>query len=342
MGSAEDYTAAMSALRAPLDVDPSVRELVRYATLAPSGHNTQPWRFQPFRDEIRITPDVSRRTPVVDPDDHHLYVSLGCAAENLALAAQARGRAGEARLAEGGAGGLVLDLARGAVTVSPLLEAIPRRQSTRGEYDGRPVATPDLALLEQVARTPGVDVALITDRPRLDRFRDLVIAGASAQMADPAFVAELAEWMRFNPRAALKHGDGLYSAASGAPVLPTWLASPLFKLVFQPQPENEKHDRHLRSSAGVAVFTGARADPGHWIAVGRACQRFALQATSLGLRTAFVNQPVEVANLRAGLADLAGAPGARPDIVMRFGRGPTLPMSPRRPVDAVIDPVTAG
>ena len=69
---------------------------------------------------------------------------------------------------------------------------------------------------------------------------------------------------------------------------------------------------------------------------GRACQRFALQATALGLKHAFVNQPVEVASLRPELAALVGMPGRRPDIVMRFGYGPVLPYSPRRPVEAVL------
>ena len=75
---------------------------------------------------------------------------------------------------------------------------------------------------------------------------------------------------------------------------------------------------------------------------GRACQRFALQATALGIKTAFVNQPVEVARLRPELAALAGLPGRRPDIVMRFGRGPAMPFSARRPVEEVLSPDMPG
>ncbi|MEO5621100.1 MAG: Tat pathway signal protein, partial [Cypionkella sp.] len=77
-------------------------------------------------------------------------------------------------------------------------------------------------------------------------------------------------------------------------------------------------------------------DPEHWVLAGRACQRFALQATALGLKHAFLNQPVEVPELRAGLAALVGLPGRRPDIVMRFGRGAAMPFSARRPVEAVM------
>jgi hypothetical protein len=142
--------------------------------------------------------------------------------------------------------------------------------------------------------------------------------------------------MRFNPAAALEKGDGLYSAASGNPALPTWIGAPMFDLVFQAKAENEKYVRQMQTAAGAVVISGDSADPEHWVSVGRACQRFALQATALGLKNSFVNQPVEVPELRDELAALAGLPGKRPDIVIRFGRGPDLPKSPRRPVEAVI------
>jgi hypothetical protein len=79
-----------------------------------------------------------------------------------------------------------------------------------------------------------------------------------------------------------------------------------------------------------------RDDQEHWVRAGRASQRFALQATALGLKHAFINQPVEVAALRPRLASLVGLPSRRPDLVMRFGYGPMMPFSPRRPVKAVL------
>ena len=66
-----------SCQRAALAADPELRGLIRYATLAPNGHNAQPWRFRAQDGGIAILPDLTRRTPVVDPDDHHLFVSLG-------------------------------------------------------------------------------------------------------------------------------------------------------------------------------------------------------------------------------------------------------------------------
>lgn len=335
MGSSSDYAARMARLRLPL-ADPALAgDLIRYATLAPNGHNTQPWRFRLDSRRIAIMPDFSRATPVVDPDNHHIFVSLGAAAENLALASAARGLPGVVRY-DPGEGVVRFDFDRGPAVPSALFDAIPKRQSARTDYDGRAVGAADLAVLAAAAAVPGVDLVLLTDRIRIDHLRDLVLAGNSAQMADAAFVRELKSWLRFNPRQALRSSDGLYSATSGSPALPDWLGPQAFDWLSTAAVQNQTYARQIRSSAGIAVFVGAAADPAHWVAVGQACQRFALQATALGLKHAFINQPVEVAALRPELAALVGLPGRRPDIVMRFGYGPAMPWSPRRPVAAVM------
>lgn len=329
------YSEAAARMRAALAATPSLPELVRHATLAANGHNTQPWRFRLAPGRIDLLPDFTRRTPVVDPDDHHLFVSLGGAAENLAIAAAGRGIGGRVAIHPDGRGAAFLP-GQGGSDHARLAPAIPRRQSSRTEYDGTPVEPDVLRLLEAAAAEPGVRMALLTDRPQRMQVRDLVVAGNGAQMADPAFVRELRAWLRFSPEQALARGDGLFSACSGAPVAPEWLGRRLFDAFFTAEAENDKYARQLASSSGVAIFAGDRADPAHWIAVGRASQRFALAATAAGLRCAYVNQPVEVPALRRDLARLAGFPDRRPDLVLRFGRGPALPWSPRRPVRTVL------
>ena len=338
MGTMKEYNASAAAARTILAPAPEMPEYIRYATLAASGHNTQPWRFRIGGSQIEILPDFSRRTPVVDPDDHHLFASLGCAAENLALVASARGRDGELRFDPENGGSAVLALGRSAGASSLLFDAIPSRQSTRREYDGRQVSAADLRTLAAAAAIRGVDLILITDRPQATRVRDLVLAGNTAQMADAAFMRELKSWLRFSPREAIESGDGLFSAASGSPILPAWLGPRVVSLVLKPAAENDKYARQVASSAGLAVFVSQRNDPAHWFLAGRACQRFALQATALGLKCAFINQPVEVPELRPALASLVGLPGRRPDLVMRFGYGPALPFSARRPPGRLILP----
>lgn len=336
MGSMPGYDAEAAALRAPLPTSAVPADLVRLATLAPNSHNTQAWRFTLGENQIAIQPDFSRRTPAVDPDDHHLYVSLGCAAANLEIAAAATGRPGDTTFDPAGDGTVVFTHEAGPSAPTPLLDAMLVRQSTRAEYDGTPVSPTDLTTLTTASATPGIDVHLVTDRAQIGQVRDLVVAGNSAQLADPAFVRELKAWLRFNPAQAMATRDGLFSAGSGNPTLPTWLGNVAFDLTYRADSENARYVQHLDSSAGVVIFIGDQADPEHWVRVGQACQRFALQATALGLKTAFINQPVEVPAVRGQLASLFGLGEKRPDIVMRFGYGPLLPYTLRRSVDDVM------
>ena len=312
-----------------------VIELVRYATLAPSSHNTQCWKFAVVDDEITILPDWSRRTPAVDPDDHHLFVSLGCATENLVQAALAHGLAGGVRF-DASSDAIRVKLAPAQALASPLFKAIPERQCTRGDYDGKPLSNEELLLLEAAGTADGVRMLLLTERSAMERVLDSVVEGNTAQMADPAFVKELKAWIRFNGVDAVRTGDGLFSVSSGNPSIPGWIGDLAFGLLFTPKRENDRYARQIRSSAGIAVFVGRVADKSHWIDVGRCYERFALQATALGIRNAFVNQPVEAPSVRPLFASAIGLAGQRPDLVVRFGCGAALPPSLRRPVQAVL------
>lgn len=316
--------------------DAAFSELVRMATLAANGHNTQPWKFRLDEQRITILPDLTRRTEVVDPDDHHLYVSLGCATENLVIAAAAHGHASAVEIQSAVRPQIAIDLSSGVPTPGPLYQAIPLRQSTRSAYDGRAISSEDMRLLEDAAQEDGVSVLFFTSDADLDAITEFVVAGNSAQMDDPAFLRELRDWLRFSPARAIESGDGLFAATSGNPVVPEWMGGTLFDMVFSKEAENKKYTDHMRSSAGVAVFVGERDAAESWIKVGRCFERFALQATALGIRNAHLNQPIEDLATRPEFARWLGMPDRRPDLVVRFGRAPALPMSPRRPVSAVL------
>jgi hypothetical protein len=224
----DDYNAALAATRAALSANPSLQELVRFATLAPNGHNTQTWQFRVGTDRIDIQPDFARLTPVVDPDNHHDFVSLGAAAENLALASAARGYRADISFDPTGPGAVAIALEQSRPVDTTLFQAIRHRQSTRAVYDGHSVSATDLKHLVEAAVVPGVNLVMITDHAHMAKVTELVMTGNSAQMADPALVTELKRRLRLNPHDALAASDGLFSAASGSPVVPTWAGSYLF------------------------------------------------------------------------------------------------------------------
>jgi len=339
----------------------TLRELVRLATLAPSSHNTQCWRFRldasaaTGEDEIAILPDLSRRCPVADPDDHHLHVSLGCAAENIVQAAAAMGRrASVATTTSGddGRGEVAIRIPR-SPPLSPdqpaaddaddaddaaLAAAIPERQCTRSEYDGSSLTPEELRRLEAVAPPGSARLVLLTARSDMERVLEFVASGNRTQLHDPAFVRELESWIRFNESEAEAAGDGLSSRASGNPSLPRWLGRIAFRVSLSARRMNDQYARQIRSSAAVAIVVSDHDEFADRVEAGRVYQRLALRATSMGIRNAFINQPVEVAALRpefAAAMGLGSAP-ARPNLIVRLGRGAVMPRSHRRPVDEVI------
>jgi len=280
------YEAAVRALRRPLQTpaDPArlMRELVRCATLAANSHNTQPWKFALSPAAIAIRPDFTRRTPAVDPDDHHLWVSLGCATENLVLAAAALGKRAHVGV---GPREVRVALENAAPVGSALVDSIFERQCTRAEYDAQPLPNDTLDELERAAARRGVNVLLLTERAKIEGVLEHVIQGNSAQMRDTAFVQELKDWIRFSEAEAVATADGLFARSSENPTLPRWLGKRLFSLFFTKKSENDKYAKQLRSSQFA-----------QWL----------------------------------GLGSLL------PDLIARFGRGPLLPHSLRRPVAQVI------
>lgn len=213
---------------------------------------------------------------------------------------------------------------------------IPHRQCSRAAYDGRPLSSGDLKQLEQAGRGAGVTVLLLTEKSQIETVIEYVVQGNTAQIHDPAFINELKTWIRFSDDEAVRCGDGLFSRPMGNPAIPRWLGSLYLNLLLTPKNENDKYAKHIRSSSGLAVFVSETDDTRHWVEAGRCYERFALQATALNIRNAFVNQPVEVAGLRAQFASALGLGSRRPDLVVRFGHGPEMPRSLRRPIDSVI------
>jgi hypothetical protein len=113
--------------------------IIRYATLAANGHNAQAWKFALLSNGVEIHPDYSRRLSAVDPADRELWISLGCALENLLIASRAMGYAPAVTYPDA-LDSIQINLTADSPHGSPLFEAIPFRQNTRTEYDRKPIA----------------------------------------------------------------------------------------------------------------------------------------------------------------------------------------------------------
>jgi hypothetical protein len=219
---------------------------------------------------------------------------------------------------------------------SASFEAIPKRQCSRAEYDGSKLTAEELTTLVEAGQSDGVSLLILSSRRDKEQVAEYVAAGNTAQFVDPAWARELRAWIRFDRREAERRGDGLYGPVMGSPDVPRWLGELFMRVAFSAKSQNKKDVAHIRSSAAIAVFVSEADDKPHWVDAGRAYERVALQATAMDLRTAFINQPVEVPALRAELATFLGIGRRRADLVIRIGRGPEMPRSFRRPLEQVL------
>ena len=338
---AGDYEAAANDVRRPVDPrGDDLRELVRLATLAPSGHNAQPWKFRLAPGLIELYPDRTRRLPAVDPDDRELWIGLGSALENLLVAAEHFGYHPNVTYQLDGTPADHIAVALERTAAAParragLFEAIRTRQCTRHEYGRQPVPTQGLAQLTAAATGANVTPLLFTGAA-MEPLLEYVKAGNAHQMGDDQFKTELVHWVRFNDREALASRDGLLGRGSGNPSLPRWVAQLFIGSALNAKTQDQKDEANIRSSAGLLLFTSPRNDPAAWLDTGRAYERFALLATAMGLKNSFINQPCEVPALRAQVQAHLSLKSDFPQLLARFGYGPAMPRSLRRPVSEVL------
>jgi len=319
-------------------------DLIYHATLAASSHNTQPWKFEVWNNRIIIHPDFNRILPVVDPDNHELFISLGCALENLVIAAGNYGYNPVVKLQtnadvyiEEPYISVELQTAGEKGKNSFLFEQLEVRQTTRNKYNGNKIPLRHIEELKAAAAQEDVSIVIITNPEVLDPVLDLVKEACITQYSKQDFIEELVHWIRFNRGKAAKWGDGMYSGVTGNPSLPSWLGKLVLGVSDSPEKEAEKHEELLRSSSAVAVFIAKRNDQKAWINVGRSFERFALTATGLGIHNAHANMVCEELLSRKKLARLLRLDrGEQPLLFVRLGYSEKMVYSYRRSIKEVM------
>lgn len=311
--------------------------LVAQAVKAPSGHNTQPWKFRQNESAVEIHPDFDRRLPVVDPDDRELFVSLGCAVENLCLAAQTKGY--KSAVSVGDTGVVTVSLAEEAgVKPSPLFNQIDARQTNRSVYNGEEIALDVLKKLQSIRSEKGISVHYYARQTK--QFNDIeqyVLQGNTNQMQKEAFKAELKSWMRFNKKHQDQTLDGLSCAVFGAPNVPRWMAEPIMSMAINAKTQNKADREKIASASHLVLFTTRENSRREWVSLGRTLQRFLLTTTELGIVHAYLNQPNEEVEIALEMTRTLGLAGEYPTILLRIGYGRQQAYSKRRAVKDVIE-----
>lgn len=312
-------------------------EIIRYATKAPSGHNTQPWLFNLTENTISIKPNFEVALPVVDSDNRELYISLGCATENLLIASSYFGYENQVIQCDKTAIKVVLTKSERLMEDS-LFHQIEQRQNNRSVYNGERVAGLQLEKLHSILSGDRIKIHFAEiGSPLADALTQYIVKGNEIQMRDNNFREELLSWMRFNKRQVKDRGDGLSYKIFGSPSLPEVIAKPIVRLFLKPDQQNKSDLKKIASSSHFALFATKHNTIEEWIELGRLLQRFSLTATGLGIASAYCNQPCEVNSLANELQKTLPIDGEYPTLLLRVGYAAPMPYSPRKKLERMIE-----
>lgn len=322
-----------------IKINPEFFEIIKDAARAPSGHNTQPWKFEANENQIIIRPDLNRRLEVVDSDDHALYISLGCALENLILSAKAHRFSTNVSMnfADDDCEIIVELQNSGNEQKDILYDFIQLRQSTRKEYNKEPIEESVLEQLLEEGENESVEIIFITDKAKIKELEPFILEANSLQFNNKQFVNELVHWIRFSKREAEEKGDGIWAASMGMPGIGRLIGSLIMKYLVSAKSETKRWENLIEKSAGFALFIAKENSKQNWIRLGQSFQRFGLKATQLNLMHAHVNMPCEEISVRHKLMQHFKIDnGKQALLLIRFGYADPMPYSFRLPLEQVL------
>lgn len=330
--------------------------IVNAAILAANAHNTQPWLFKLGNSTIELRADAARNLGPVDPYLREMYISLGCALENLIIAAKANGYSPKITyfpdqqdikyIAK-------IDLMTMKPLHTELYDAISKRHMNRGPYDiNRPVLQEQIESLMNL-NTDNSEVKLFVFNSQQDKLKigQAMVEATQVLISDKEQIGVDPKWTRQSWQDIEKYKDGITTDAQGLPTLTRVIAKMLPPL--SPEQNNQYwlntlKNKHVATAAAFGFITVR--DPKDYLQVvkaGQLWQRLQLWATTRGLGMQIMNQLSErrdrelFLNLPPVFGDklreILGTSEWNSIIQFRMGY-PTIEAlpSPRRPVQDVL------
>lgn len=328
----------------PLDGAPLRDALLAHAALAPSSHNTQPWRVH-VESPTRwiVGPDPLRQLTAVDPEARELVLSVGAFLESLVTAANALGIATDVEVvgtARTGSGMMAVNLTPSRPGNSADLERIRTRRTIRDGLRPDPIRSADVAAL---LATSGVHSVFFPSGSREARWLvDSELAAFTQQTWRDDAQKELSRWFRFSEADVEKHRDGLTLASMQVGGLAGWFAAHFMDAgSVMGKSFREKGiasaSRQVASCGGWLVVTAPDESVPALLDAGRRFARVAIGLRERKLAAPPMSQTMEEEPWKRQLVKELGLPGI-PTFVLRVGYVDDYPdpVSPRRALPSFV------
>jgi len=316
---------------------PPVEKIIELACMAPSVHNTQPWRWRARGATVDLFADYARQLVYADPDRRDLMISCGAALHHLQVAAAGLGW--DARVTrcpdsseERHVATIRLKPSGEPAPDQEPTQAIRTRRTDRRTATSWPVTDDRLNRLAVAGAFWGAQVLPVAGEATKAQLLDLTRQAAQIQLNNPRYIDELARWTGGSaiegvPR---EHVTGRGGRDSRDPAFARYPAGSLADPVLEAEPPQD----------GMLIVGTSSDDAVSRVRAGEALSAIWLQATQGNLSVLPLSQAVEVEETRRTLqADVLGD-RACPQLLLRVAWLPDarsdLPPTPRRPLDEVL------
>lgn len=313
----------------------ALEQAVDLAALAPSVHNTQPWRLELRTDRLVLRADPSRQLTALDPMGRELVQSVGAALFNARVALAACGWASEVDRVPDPADPDLLAVVRpvdGApdTELAALAPAIPRRRTNRRQFLGDVVPDELMHRLTGLVDHEGAVLVPVATESQKHLVARLTQQADRLQNAETAYRAEMRQWTT-RPRVA---GDGVPVTAVPRVDGRQHDAVPLRD--FDTTGDGGLPPETRSGTDQTLVLLATRADDRlAWLLAGEALQHLLLELTARGWVASPITQAIEVPITRTQLRS-ALTWDAHPQMLLRIGHAAPTPPTPRRHRDEIV------
>ncbi|MDP3093304.1 MAG: hypothetical protein Q8N16_00905 [bacterium] len=294
------------------DLQEHIKFALSYAILAPSTHNSQPWLFKIKAPECQIYYDPKLLLPEADPKTRDLHISIGCAIENLILAAT------YFNIFDSISYGPFEDKEQLAAIrfkkytgarndeYKRILDTITKRINARGLFSSEPVPTNLINLISSATQhylVEGINVHWVTDKDKIIKLSRLTVEGLKIAYRRPAFRREMSRWMHHS---LTKNKDGLPGYALRMPLLLSFVLPTLVKWFNLGGLLSKLNYKSLSSAPLVTVITATKDNQNTWLKVGLLAERLMLEFNSFGWQTSIFVAAVEMGYLQSEIKKVVG------------------------------------
>ncbi len=304
------------------------------AALAPSVHNSQPWRLRISPDRVDVLLDPARQLTAIDPSGREAWISIGAAILNLRIAVLAAGQVPMTQLLPDpdeqpdlAATIMVGGPYRPDEAVRALATAIPRRRTNRRPFRDIEVRDEVLDQMSGAARVEGATM-VVTDPIAREAVLGLVRTANAWQRDDPAYIEELRDWTAVPEGSDAGIPTGSFGPVDDRDVLP-------LRDFGAGHPDVTRRIGRFEDAPTLTVLYTAGDGRLAWLRAGQAMERVLLTATVRGVASTPMTAPTELSELRGLLDDTAAARYAQ--LILRLGYGDPVPATPRRPIHEFVE-----